>query len=606
MRTLNLGRAGFISIIAAGLLSGCGNKESSSSSSAAASSSGPVPVANAPLPEPPLLAPCEPGIPGGRLAVAAFSEPKTFNPITANESSSQDIIRFLFTALVNYDLPAQKATPGLAESWSVAPDQKTWTFKLRKGLLWSDGQPLTADDVVFTFNDVVYDPNIVNVTVDGVQMDHKNFQVSKLDDLTVQIVAPEVYGPMLEAINNVYIVPQHMLAQAVKENRFGAAYGIDSKPEDVVGSGPYRLKEYKPGQSTLMERNPYFWEVDTKGHRLPYLDDVIYTIVPDTKAITLQFLAGECDVNEMVYPNEYDRYHQEAAKGRFKLLDLGVAPERGFLWFNENNSVNTNTGRPYVDPVKQKWFRNQKFRQAVSYAIDRDSIVKGLFAGHGVPNYGFETAANPKWQNTNIMQYPYNLDTARALLAEIGIKDHDADGYLKDSDGHTIEFDFNTNIGNELREKTALMIQEDLKQLGFKVNYRPLEFNSLVQRIEYTFDYDCMLLSLTGSGDPVNGVNTMLSSGFTHEWFPRQKTPSTDWEARIDQLMDDNIKTLDLTKRKQAYDEIQAILSEQVPMIYTVAPIAYVAIRSDLRNVRPTVLTEYRVTWNIEELYFKK
>ena len=124
------------------------------------------------------------------------------------------------------------------------------------------------------------------------------------------------------------------------------------------------------------------------------------------------------------------------------MLDLGVAPERAFFWFNQNNNINTNTGCRIVDPVKQKWFRNQKFRQAVSYAIDRESIVKALFSGRAIPNYGFETAANAKWQNTNVMQYPYNLDTARALLAEIGIKDHDADGYLKDADGqyHRIRF----------------------------------------------------------------------------------------------------------------------------------------------------------------------
>jgi peptide/nickel transport system substrate-binding protein len=597
MRNFSAWRSVAVGSMVAAMLCGCGGKNESPSS----------PTANIPLPDPPLIAPCEPGIRGGRLVVAAVGDPKTFNPITANESSSQDIFRFLFNPLVNFDQPSQQAIPGLAESWSVAADQKTWTFKLRKGLLWSDGQPLTADDVVFTFNDVVYNTNIVNVTADGVRENGKNFVVSKVDDSTVQIVTPDVYAPMMDAIYNVYILPRHKLAQSVANNGFTAAYGVDSNPQDVVGSGPFRLKQYKSGESTLLERNPYFWEVDKKGQRLPYFDNIIYTVVPDMKTISLRFLNGESDVNEVVLPDQYDHYKEESAKGRFQLLDLGVGPERGFLWFNENTNVNAKTGKPCVEPKKQKWFRNQKFRQAVSFAIDRESIVKAIYSGRGVPNYGFETAANAKWRNTNVMQYPFSLDKARALLAEIGIKDKDADGYLKDSDGNTVEFVFNTNVGNEMREKAGLMIQEDLKQLGLKVTFQPVEFNSLIDRIDVSYDYDCILLSLGGSGaDPANGLNVMLSSGFTHQWFPRQKTPSTDWEARIDYLMDANLKTLDFSLRKKYYDEVQSILSEQVPMIYTTSPISYAAARSDLRNLRPTVQSYYRVTWNAEELYFKK
>jgi peptide/nickel transport system substrate-binding protein len=598
MRTFGSWRPAVFGLMSAAMLSGCGSKNESSPSTSSAS---------IPLPDPPLVAPCEPGIPGGRLVVATYGDPKTFNPITATELSSRDIYRLLFNTLVNYDWPSQQAIPGLAESWSVAADQKTWTFKLRKGLLWSDGQPLTADDVVFTYNDVVYNTNIVNVTADMVREDNKNFVVTKIDDYTVQIVTPDVFAPLLTAVYNVWILPRHKLAQAVKDNGFAAAYGINSNPEDVVGSGPFRLKQYKSGESTLLERNPYFWEVDKKGQRLPYLDNIIYTVVPDSKAMSLRFLDGESDVNETVYPDEYDHYNEEAAKGHFQLLNLGVGPERAFFWFNENTNVNDKTGKPYVDPVKLKWFRNQKFRQAVSYAVDRESIVKAIYSGRGVPNYGFETSANPMWQNTNVMRYPFNREKALALLAEIGIKDRDADGYLKDADGNTIEFVFNTNTGNESREKTGLMIQEDLKELGFKVTFQPLEFNALIDRIDVSREYDCMLLALGGgSSDPADSMNNLRSDGFSHDWFPLQKSPSTDWEARIDYLMEANLKTLDHSERKKYYDEVQAILSEQVPMIYTISPFAYAAVRLDLGNVRPTVQSYYRVTWNAEELYFKK
>src|SRR5258708_17540095 len=262
-------RLALVGFFLAGIVAGCGTTVQPFASQ---------PAASIPLPEHPLIAPCEPGIPGGRLVIATFGDPKTLNPITADDLSSRDIYRLLFSCLVNFDWPSQQATPGLADAWSVGTDNKTWTFKLRKGLLWSDGQPLTADDVVFTYNDLVYNPDFVNVTSDMVRVEGKNFQVSKVDDYTVQIVTPEIFAPLLEAVYNVYILPRHKLAQTVKDKSFTAAYNAETKPEDVVGCGPFRLKQYKSGEYTLMERNPYFWEVDKQGQRLPYFDTVIYTI----------------------------------------------------------------------------------------------------------------------------------------------------------------------------------------------------------------------------------------------------------------------------------------------------------------------------------------
>jgi peptide/nickel transport system substrate-binding protein len=583
------------------LLPGCGKKAGEDGNASSK-------VENAPLPQPPLVFQGEPGVRGGRLVVAQFGEPKTFNPITENEDSSQVLIRFMFVSLLNLDWPSQKVEPGLAESWSVAPDKVTWTFKLRKNLKWSDGQPLTAADVVFTCNDVVYNTNINNVTRDALRVDGKDFQVSKLDDLTVQVVTPAPFAPFEEIFAaGVPILPQHVLAKAVAEKKFEASYGVDVKPAEMVCNGPYKLRQYKPGESATLERNPYFYEVDKKGQRLPYLDYIIYTVVPDMNAMALRFLKGESDAHETVRPDEYERFKEESGKGKFQLLDLGLGTERGFIWFNQNTNLNATTGKPLVNPVKLKWFRNKKFRQAISYAMDRESIVRSIYAGRAKANYGFVTEANPKWYNPKVKTYPYDAAKAKALLKEIGIEDRNGDGLLEDADGNVIEFVLNTNTGNNVREKTAVLIQEDLKRLGIKLLFQPMEFNALVSKIDNTYDYDCILLSLGGGGvDPASSMNVLKSDGFTHQWFPRQKAPSTEWEARIDFLMNEQIKTLDFPQRKKFYDEVQEILAEEVPMIYTVSPMSYAAIRSDLGNVRPTVLSWYRVTWNAEELYFKK
>jgi peptide/nickel transport system substrate-binding protein len=563
------------------------------------------PAANIPLAEPPLVASCAPGIPGGRIVIATFGDPKTFNPITANEQSSEEIYRHLFAGLLGFDWPSQTVTPGLAVAWTNSPDGKTWTFTLRKNLRWSDGEPLTADDVVFTW-DTIYNPDVDNVMRDAFIVDGKKFAVTKIDDLTVQVVTPTVYAPFLENFASVPIMPKHILEKTVADKTFTSAYGVNWDANQIVGSGPFRLKNYSPAQSILLERNPYFFEVDSNGQRLPYFDNIIYTIVPDMNAMSLRFLSGESDADDYVLPYEYDHFKTESASGKFNLLEPGIGLETAFFWFNENTNVDK-SGKGYVDPKKLKWFRNAKFRQACSYAIDRDAIIKSVYSGRAIPNYGFVTPGNKKWINPNTRQYPHDLDKAIALLKEIGIEKRNGDDFLTDADGNKIEFALNTNVGNAAREKTAVLIKSDLEKLGINVIFQPIEFNTLVQKIDVTYDYECVLLSLGGGGtDPSAQMNVIKSSGFTHQWFPRQTVPSTDWEARLDYLMDAQNQTLDFNERKKDFDEVQAILCEQVPMIFTVTPMYYAAMRSDIGNVRATALSGYRATWNIEELYFKK
>ena len=307
-------------------------------------------------------------------------------------------------------------------------------------------------------------------------------------------------------------------------------------------------------------------------------------------------------------PEEYEHFKDESAKGRFRVVDLGLASERDMIFFNENPEKNAKTGQPLVDPVKLKWFRETKFRQAVSYAIDRDSaIVRSALGGLGSPNYSYICPAATTWYNSNIMKYPHDPAKARALLAEIGIKDR-GDGTLADADGHPIEFVMNTNAGNDRREKSGVIIQEDLKRLGMKVTFQPLDFNSLIDRFDNAQDYECILLGWAGGpADPAFGMNILMSSGFSHEWYPSQKTPSTPWEARMDKLMNLQLETLpDHNERKKYFDEVQAILAEQMPMIPTVSMEAYAAARTDLGNIRGTTLDPNRLAWNLEELYFQK
>jgi len=558
-----------------------------------------------PVPSSPLISGAEPGQPGGRFLLASANSPKTFNPLLALDAASDGIVRLLFSSLIHFDQTTQEPGPGLAESWKVEPDQKTWTLKLRKGLHWSNGQPLTAEDVSFTWNEIMYNPQFNQVTFGLFQVGGKNFSVTNLDDVTVQVVTPEVYAPFLEFFGSVAILPKHALAYTVTQKTFLSAYGIGTPPARVVGCGPYRLKESRPGQFTLLERNPEFWMIDKQGVRLPYFKEVKVIVSGSPTADSALFRNGKSDAYEMVRPAEFEQFTRSSKNGRFKLMELGAGAERDFLWFNQNTGTNRD-GTPIVNPVKLKWFRNRKFRQAFSCAIDRERMVREVYGGRGRAAYSFLSTENPKWNNVNVPTYSFDPVRAKALLAEIGIQDRKGSGIMQDDQGNTIEILFISNVGNSAREKAASMIQEDLRKIGINLIYTPVPFEVLRNKVDRAFDYECALMGLGGGGvDPATQMNVLRSSEDLHQWFPFQASPSTDWEAHIDALMDGQMRSLDFGTRKKAFDEVQMILAEELPMIYTVSPFCYAAIRSTVGNLRPSSLTPYRLTWNIQELYFR-
>ena len=553
----------------------------------------------------PLVLSGQPARRGGRLTLLSAGAPRTFNPLLVEDTASEDVMRLIFSGLITLDATTQEPRPGLAESWTVSQDGRTWTFKLRAGLHWSDGHPLTAADVVFTWNEVMNNPDMNRSTYEVFRINGKHFTVTQLDPLTVQVVTPEVFAPFLEFFGSVSILPQHAIGRQVQERRFLSVFTLNTPPERVVGSGPFRLKESKPGHSVLLERNPEFWAVDAQGTRLPYLDEVLVSATAGGSA-TFFFINGQGDLCERTRPDEFAIAQEAAAAGKMKLLDLGPGAERDFMWFNLNTNLNR-AGQPLVAPTKSAWFRNRNFRQAVSCALDRERIVQSAYAGRASAALTFVSAENQKWNHPDVPRFGYDPDRARKLLAEMGILDRNGDGTLEDAAGRALEFTLCSNTGNAAREKTAQLIVEDLRRLGMSVRFAPMSFAELVARINDTFDYECALMGLGGGGlDPASQLNVLRSSEMMHQWFPNQRTPATDWEARVDSLMDAQMGTLDFATRKKLFDEVQLILAGQLPMIYTIAPHHFAAVRADLINLRPAMHSVHRLTWNIEQLAIQK
>jgi peptide/nickel transport system substrate-binding protein len=353
----------------------------------------------------------------------------------------------------------------------------------------------------------------------------------------------------------------------------------------------------------VLERNPYYWKTDAKGNRLPYLEELVFLFVPSADAQVLRFQSGETDIITRLGAENFSALGRQ--QRGYTMADAGPGLEYNFLFFNLNDLGEKSS----ADLArKQKWFRDVKFRQAVSAAIDRDAIVRLVYQGRGAALWGPVTPGNRRWVNAAIPHTPRSLDRARTLLKEAGFSWStvpDGDSALLDPDGKPVEFSILTSSSNADRTKMATLLQDDLKQLGLRVQVVPLEFRSLLDRVTQTKEYDSCLLGLASfDADPNSDLNVWLSNGATHLWNPSQSHPATPWEAEIDRLMEQQLSTPGFDQRKRLYDRVQEILAEDQPMIFLASPDILVGAKNSIANFRPAVLEPYAL-WNVEQLYFR-
>lgn len=536
------------------------------------------------------------------MVLSTSSDPKSFNPIVAKETSTTAITGHIFEGLTRTNGITLEVEPNLASSWEVSEDGKVWTFYLRKDVTWFDGKPFSSDDVVFTFNKLIYNPNIPTSARDIFTIEGKKFKVEKVDTFTVRFTLPYKFAPFLRSMSQ-EILPKHILEDVVKKGKFNYYWGLDATPADIIGTGPFKLESYLPGERIVLVRNPNYWRRDKGGHRLPYLDKVIYLVVQNQDVALLKFQEGGIDYIGL-RGQDYPILKPQEKEGNFTIYNTGPAFGTNFLVFNQNRGRNPRTGKPYLDPVKLSWFTNLKFRKAVAHAIDKESIINIVMNGLAFPQFSSMSPSSGFFYNPEVTRYEYNIDKAKALLKEIGIYDRNGDGKAEDAQGNVIQFNLFTNADNTVRAKIANIIRKDLERLGFTVNFVPLAFNQLVSKLDSTYDWDAVIIGLTGGIEPHFGSNVWQSSGHLHIWYPKQKTPATQWEAEIDKIFNAAVQELDKNKRKALYDRWQEIVAEKVPLIYTVLPASIFAVRNKFGNLQPT---PYGGAFhNLEEIYVKK
>ncbi len=542
----------------------------------------------------------EPGNYGGRLVIALRAEPKTLNPVTAADGPSKDVIWRMMGDLVHINRLSQGTEPALARSWKVSQDGLRYTLKLRRGLRFSDGHTLDVDDVVFTF-EVYLDENVHAPQRDLLVLNGKPIRVRKLSPDTVVFELPQPYGAGERLFDSFATLPRHLLEQSYREGKLAQAWGLNTPTAQVAGAGPFRLKEYLAGQRLVLERNPYYWKADRKGNALPYLNEIVFLFAGNEDAQVIRFQSGETDIINRINARNFAALSGQPQARGYTLYDLGPGLEFNFLFFNLNDL--SGSSLPQI-ARKQEWFRQAAFRQAVSAAIDRDSIVKLVYQGRGTPLWSSVTPGNRLWTDPRSPKPARSLDRARQLLRAARFH-WTSEGRLVDASGMPVDFTIVNSSTNAERMKMATLIQDDLRQIGIRVQVVPLEFRALLARLLDTKDYEACILGLaSGDADPNSEMSVWLSSGAQHLWSPNEPKPATSWEAEIDRLIQQQLVARKASERKRLYLRVQEILAENQPMIFLASPSILVGAKNSLGNFRPAILEHYTL-WNAEELFWR-
>lgn len=543
---------------------------------------------------------------GGVLVSSTIGEgPKTFNPFNTKDATSAAMADMMFDGLVSSRPDTGEVIPKLAKSFEISPDGKTYTFHLRRGITWSDCKPITADDVVFSWNKIILAGLGNTSTRDTVIIDGQLPKVTKVDDYTVKFVTIKPFAPFLRTLS-APIAPKHIFEPVVKKGSkcFDSFWGTVTPPDQFIISGPFKIKEYLAAQRVVFERNPNYYEINLKGERLPYLDKIIYLIVGDLNNEILKFEAKEIDVIGLRGSN-VGRYKKREAKSDYVIYNLGPDTGTMFVAINLNKRKNEQ-GKFYVDPKKQAWFGDINFRNAIDYAIDRRAMVNNVANGLASPLFTAESL-NSIYLNKNLAQgHPKDLNKAREYLKKSGF--YWKNKNLYDKKGNRVEFDLYTNAGNTEREAIGVMVKQDLDDLGIKVNFKPVEFNSLVNKLVNSCDWDLVIMGLTGSPlEPHNGKNVWNSTGSLHLFYQRTDGKANDrlpWEIQLDKIIDDASLKITFNDRKKLYDQYQQIIYDEKPIVYLYSPLRVTAIRKKFGNIFPSTLSG--ITYNLDEIYVKE
>lgn len=528
---------------------------------------------------------------GGTLRATYQTEPTNFLRIVGVPTAPNHMISVLTQATLVRSNAAGELEPRLAQTWTASPDGLTWTINLRPGAKFSDGSPVTSADVVFSIR-AALDERLGSASGADLKVNGQAISARALDAQRVVIVMPAPFGPGLSMLENLPVLPQHKLEAALAAGNLASVWATSVAPTEVVGAGPFVIKEYQPGQRILFGRNPHFFGRDEAGTQLPYVDEIDMAIVPEANTELLRLQAGETDiVTDRANPDDLALLRQGEAERRVQLTDAGPSIDVTTFWFNL---------RPGAKSVATRsWLAAPEFRRALSHAVNRQAIVDTVYLGQAVPAHGPVTAGHGQWHVPDLPITEFDQSRARTLLTSIGLTDRNGDGVLEDAANQPVRFSVITRSGQPDREKTMAVVQEHLRQVGVVLDVIGLQQPEIISR--YTSgDFDAIYFGGRSLSREPN-MSFWLSSGAFHYWHPGQTTPATEWEGRIDSLVKQQATTHDIAERRRLFAEAQRILADELPALWFVAPRVIIPVSGRVRGATPSIFPPV-VLWNAERI----
>ena len=482
---------------------------------------------------------------GGRFVIGSIGEASNLIPYLATDSASHEIADYLYVSLLKYDKDLL-IVPYAAEWYSVEEEGKLIRFRLRPGILWEDGVELTSDDVEFTWK-IVTDPKTASPYAENF-LAVKEFK--KTGRYSFEVRYEKYFAKALLSWMNA-ILPKHVLnGKNLRDTSFAR------KP---MGAGPYRLSSWITGSSVTLTSSPTYFDGE------PYIKEVVFRIIPDTSTMFLEIRANKLDMMGLS-PQQYLRQtcgaYWDNEYHKYKYLSSAYV----FMGFN----------------MLHPFFQDIKVRRAISYAINREDIVKGVLMGQGIPSFGPYKPGSWAYHD-GLQAIQQDIKKAKELLNEAGFEDTNKDGILE-KEGKDFIFTLLTNQGNEQRILTAIVIQSQLKKLGIKVEIRTVEWAAFIKEFVNKAQFDAVILSWTITQDPdiyevwhsskatIGGLN-----------FTRYKN------AQVDKLLSDARSTPNIEKRKALYFKIQETFHNEQPYCFLFIPYALPIVQSRFHGIKPAL-----------------
>ncbi len=548
-----------------------------------------------------------------RLVDFIVQDPKTFNPILTTDATSSEVLSYIFSSLLRSNGLTAELEPELAESWEVAPNSLEVTFKMRENLKWSDGKPLTVDDILFTFN-VIFDERIPTSSKDVLRVGKQRQlpKIEKLDERRIKFTISEPFAPFVRSIGGTGILPKHILESTLTETdksgkpKFLETWSIRTPVDQIVGSGSYMLSEYRPAERFIYKRNPNFW-----NQPRPFIKNIVLQILDSSDTALLKFRSRELDIFSLgSRVKDFQLLKSSEQRDRFKIYNGGPSTGQLFVMFNLNQGRDTKTNQTFVDPIKSKWFNDVNFRQAIAHAIDRQTMVANLYVGLGEEQNSPISVPSPYFLSPaqGLKVYDYNSEKAKKILTDAGYR-YNAQNQLMDTSGNLVRFSLLTNAGsNPVRGQVGSQIKNDLEKIGISVDFTGIDFNILIDKLDNSRQWDAVILGFTGGIEPHGSINLWSTTGNLHMFNkgadegqpPIPGYEVADWEKKIEDLMIKASQQMDENKRKAVYGEFQQLVQVQLPLIHLVTPLSLSAVRDRIQGVKFSPIGG--ALWNLDEL----